>query len=77
MNQQSSGQEDAICISGVFDSKHIFELETLGDHQTRLTNRVVCSGILSPIFRGLPMIKEAPASFDETNREIKAQVGKV
>lgn len=60
-------------INGIFDGEHIFELEAVNDNTTCLTNREVYSGILSPIFKQLPMMKEAPAGFDAMNAEIKAQ----
>lgn len=58
----------------VFDGEHFFELEVLGTNQTRLTNREEYRGILSLIFKQLPMMKTAPAGFEKMNKELKAYI---
>lgn len=58
----------------IFDGEHFFELEALGPHQTRLTNREEYRGILSLIFQQLPMMKTAPAGFQKMNAELKEYV---
>lgn len=58
----------------IFDGEHFFELEALGPHQTRLTNREEYRGILSLIFQQLPMMKTAPAGFEKMNKELKAYI---
>lgn len=58
---------------GVFDGEHHFELAVIGNHQTELHNYEHYSGILSPIFKRLPMMQDAPAGFEAMNNEIKAR----
>jgi hypothetical protein len=58
-------------IRGIFDGEHHFELEPLGGGQTRLVNREHYSGLLSPIFQRLPMMRNAQSGFDQMNQEIK------
>lgn len=56
---------------GAFDGEHHFELETVGNSQTVLHNYEHYSGLLSPIFKRLPMMQGAPAGFEAMNKEIK------
>ena len=63
-------------IEGIFDGEHSFELIPFGDQQTRLINREVYTGILSPIVKRLPMMKGAAAGFAAMNAEIKAHAEK-
>jgi len=58
-------------FSGVFDGEHHFVLTALNDNQTELYNYEIYSGILSPIFKRLPMMKGADAGFEAINQEIK------
>lgn len=60
-------------IAGVFDGEHHFELKTLSNAQTELHNFEHYSGVLSPIFKRLPMMQSAPAGFEAMNNEIKAR----
>lgn len=56
---------------GVFDGEHHFELMPLDATQTELHNYEHYSGLLSPIFKRLPMMQTAPAGFEAMNQEIK------
>ena len=55
----------------IFDGEHFFELKDLGNGKTLLTNREEYTGILSQIFRQLPMMKTAPDGFKKMNLELK------
>ena len=59
-------------VNGVFDGEHSFDLSVVGN-QTQLVNHEVYKGILSPIFKRLPMMKDAPTGFEAMNQEIKAR----
>lgn len=58
----------------IFDGEHFFELKDLGDGKTLLTNREEYRGVLSQIFRQLPMMKTAPEGFKKMNLELKNYV---
>ena len=58
-------------ITGVFDGEHHFELKMVENGQTELHNYEHYSGLLSPIFKRLPMMQSAPAGFEAMNAEIK------
>lgn len=63
-----------IAITGlpkIFDGEHFFELVDLGNEKTLLINREKYSGILSQLFRQLPMMKTAPNGFKKMNLELK------
>ena len=60
-------------LPGVFDGEHHFELTPLDDGRTEMHNYEHYSGILSPLFKRLPMMKDAPAGFEAMNAEIKAR----
>jgi hypothetical protein len=60
----------------VFDGKHSFELQDLGNGQTLLINQEQYSGILSMLIKQLPMMKNAPQGFDKMNLEIKTRAEK-
>jgi hypothetical protein len=47
------------------------ELKDLGNGKTLLTNREEYRGVLSQIFRQLPMMKTAPEGFKKMNLELK------
>ena len=55
----------------IFDGEHFFELKDLGNGKTLLTNREEYRGILSQVFRQLPMMKTAPEGFRKMNLELK------
>lgn len=55
----------------VFDGEHFFEFKDLGNGTTLLINREEYRGILSQIFRQLPMMKTAPEGFKKMNLECK------
>jgi hypothetical protein len=55
----------------IFDGEHFFELKDLGNGKTLLTNREEYRGVLSQIFRQLPMMKTAPEGFKKMNLELK------
>jgi len=55
----------------IFDGEHFFELKVLGPDKTLLINREEYRGILSQLFRQLPMMKTAPRGFKKMNVELK------
>ena len=55
----------------IFDGEHFFELKDLPNGKTLLTNREEYRGILSQIFKQLPMMKTAPDGFKKMNMELK------
>ncbi|NBC01882.1 MAG: SRPBCC domain-containing protein [Bacteroidetes bacterium] len=59
-------------VRGLFDDTHTFALTPLGADRTRLVNREVYSGLLTPTMRRLPMLRDAQPNFDAMNAEIKA-----
>jgi hypothetical protein len=59
-------------IRGLFDGTHTFELTPLDAGRTRLVNREVYSGLLTPIMRRLPMMRDAQPGFAAMNAELKA-----
>jgi hypothetical protein len=59
-------------VRGLFDGTHTFELTPLGADRTRLVNREVYSGLLTPIMRRLPMLRDAQPGLNAMNAEIKA-----
>lgn len=61
-------------IRGLFDGTHTFALTPLasGTH-TRLVNREVYSGLLAPVMKRLPMMRDAQPGFETMNAEIKSQ----
>lgn len=60
----------------IFDGEHFFELNDLGNGKTLLTNREEYRGVLSQIFRQLPMMKTAPDGFKKMNLELKHYIEK-
>jgi hypothetical protein len=58
-------------IRGVFDGEHHFELKPFENGQTDLHNYEHYSGLLSPLFKRLPMMQGALAGFEAMNAEIK------
>jgi hypothetical protein len=58
----------------IFDGEHFFELKDLGNGKTLLTNREEYRGLLSQIFRQLPMMKNAPEGFKKMNLELKKYI---
>lgn len=60
----------------IFDGEHFFELIDLGNGKTLLINREEYRGILSQIFRQLPMMKNAPEGFKKMNLELKNYIEK-
>lgn len=55
----------------IFDGEHFFELKDLGNGKTLLTNREEYRGVLSQLFKQLPMMKTAPDGFRKMNSELK------
>jgi hypothetical protein len=49
-------------------------LKDLGNGKTLLTNREEYRGLLSQIFRQLPMMKNAPEGFKKMNLELKKYI---
>ncbi len=60
-------------MPGVFDGEHHFVLTPLHDGRTRLENRERYSGLLSPIMRRLPQMKDAASGFEAMNLEVAAR----
>jgi hypothetical protein len=60
-------------VRGVFDGEHHFEILPLDAAQSRLRNYERYSGLLSPIFQRLPMMRDASAGFEAMNQEIRAR----
>jgi len=58
-------------FKGIFDGEHHFELNRLTQEKTRLVNYERYSGLLSPIFKRLPMMRDAPEGFKAMNEEIR------
>ena len=58
----------------VFDGEHFFELKELGNNKTLVINREEYRGVLSMVFKQLPMMKNAPNGFKKMNTELKAYV---
>ncbi len=58
-------------LPGIFDGEHFFELKDLGNGKTLLTNREEYRGVLSQLFKQLPMMKTAPDGFRKMNSELK------
>jgi hypothetical protein len=68
-----------IAITGfprVFDGEHFFELKDLGNGKTLVTNREEYRGVLSQLFKQLPMMKTAPEGFKKMNLELKYYIEK-
>lgn len=61
-------------FSRLFDGEHFFELQDLGNGKTLLINREEYRGLLSLLFKQLPMMKSAPAGFRKMNLELKGYV---
>lgn len=61
-------------VRGLFDGTHTFELTSLGAGRTRLVNREKYSGLLTPIMRWLPMMRDAQPGFAAMNAEIRDYV---
>jgi len=61
-------------VRGLFDGTHTFELTSLGPGRTRLVNREKYSGLLTPIMRWLPMMRDAQPGFAAMNAEIRDYV---
>ena len=60
----------------VFDGEHFFELESVDDNTTYVTNREEYRGIMSLIMKNLPMMKTAPEGFKKMNLELKNYIEK-
>ena len=60
-------------LPGVFDGEHAFVLEPLPGGATRLINTETYSGVLAPLVRRLPMMRDAPAGFAQFNHELRAR----
>lgn len=60
----------------IFDGEHFFELKDLVNGRTLLTNREEYRGVLSQIFRQLPMMETAPNGFKKMNLELKTYIEK-
>lgn len=58
----------------IFDGEHFFELKDLGNGKTLLTNREEYRGVLSQLFKQLPMMKTAPIGFKKMNMELKSYI---
>lgn len=58
-------------IPKVFDGEHFFEITPIDNSTTLVVNREEYSGVLSLIFKQLPMMKEAPKGFEKMNAELK------
>lgn len=58
-------------LPGIFDGEHFFELETIDDKTTLLTNREEYRGVMSLLIKHLPLMKNAPEGFDKMNSELK------
>lgn len=58
-------------IPGIFDGMHEFRLFPVSEHVVRLINREEYRGLFAPIMKQIPMMKSAPAGFEQMNREIK------
>ncbi|TAE86091.1 MAG: SRPBCC domain-containing protein [Bacteroidetes bacterium] len=58
----------------IFDGEHFFELKDLGNGKTRVINREEYRGVLSQLFKQLPMMKTAPDGFRKMNQELKDYV---
>ncbi len=56
----------------IFDGEHSFELKALENGRTLLINREEYRGIVSLVFRQLPMMKTAPDGFKKMNLELKS-----
>ena len=61
-------------MNRIFDGEHFFELKDLGNGTTLLTNREEYRGVLSLLFKQLPMMKNAPSGFKKMNLELKNYV---
>jgi hypothetical protein len=68
--QQTFGWIARTGLPYVFDGEHYFELQEK-QGQVWLINREVYSGILTPVIRRQPMMKNAPAGFEQMNEELK------
>jgi hypothetical protein len=55
----------------IFDGEHFFEIHDLENGKTLLTNREEYRGILSQLFKQLPMMKTAPEGFKKMNLELR------
>jgi hypothetical protein len=58
----------------IFDGEHFFELKDMGNGKTLVINREEYRGVLSQIFRQLPMMKTAPNGFVKMNDELKKYI---
>lgn len=58
-------------FKGIFDGEHHFLLEKLNDRQTLLINYEKYSGLIAPLMKKLPMMKNAHQGFILMNEEIK------
>lgn len=63
----------SIYRGGLYQVQHEFLLYQSGRSGTKLINRELCKGILCPIIQHLPITKNAKASFDWLNEEIREQ----
>ncbi len=61
-------------VPRVFDGEHFFELKELGNNKTLVINREEYRGILSMVFKQLPMKKNAPNGFKKMNDELKTYI---
>lgn len=60
----------------IFDGEHFFELKDIGNGKTLLINREEYRGLLSQLFKQLPMMKTAPEGFKKMNIELKNYIEK-
>lgn len=61
-------------VKGIFDGEHRFELTPVENNQTRLRNTEYYSGLLSPLFQRMPMMRDADKGFERMNEALKARV---
>jgi hypothetical protein len=58
-----------IAVPGLFDARHHFEIDQLGDDRSRLRQFEHFSGILVPFMRGV--LRDTQAAFELANQAIK------
>lgn len=56
-------------VKGIFDGKHIFEIEQINSKKVKFIQREEFSGILVPLFKGV--INDAKEGFILMNKELK------
>lgn len=60
-----------IVVPGLFDARHHFEIDLLGDDQCRLRQFEEFSGVLVPFMRGV--LRDTQAAFEIANEAMKQQ----